>query len=170
MHTFRDAEGREWQIAVNVATIKRVRDALDLDLLAAGDPDPTKDAIVRLAGDPILLADTLFVLCREQAETRGVTDEQFGAALAGDPIDRATEALLAEIVDFTPAPRDRERGRKVLQKMNQVIERGRDLLDQRLNDPELDEKLLCELKRSIGTAGGSPASAESTPDPSPSES
>ena len=64
----------------------------------------------------------LYVVCKTEADANGVTDEQFGEAMAGDAIDQATKALLEEIVDFSPSPRDRARARRVLEKATEMID------------------------------------------------
>lgn len=101
MTEFKDNRGRTWRLEINVSTARRVRARLSFDLLTLLN---SPDEIHRLAGDPYLLADVLFVLCEEQAKQVGVTDEDFGAALAGDPIDHATKGLLRALVDFCPSP------------------------------------------------------------------
>lgn len=98
MKTFTDNTGKTWSIAINVGAVKRVRATLDVNLLDAVEGK----LIERLVSDPILLCDVIFVLCLQEAETRGITDEQFGQAMACDAIDAATSALLEELVDFFP--------------------------------------------------------------------
>lgn len=106
--SFKDTEGREWLIAVNVDSIKRVRALCGgLDFLSAVEGD----LFARLGSDPVLLVDAVYAVCKPQADERGITDEQFGKAMAGDAIDAATEALLDEICDFFPSGR-----RTILQK------------------------------------------------------
>ncbi|MBU0717313.1 MAG: hypothetical protein KJ749_03615, partial [Planctomycetes bacterium] len=60
-----------------------VKGLLDVNLLEleAGDPP----LLTRLGTDVILLCDVIFALVKPQADTSGVTDEQFGAALGGEP-------------------------------------------------------------------------------------
>ena len=56
----------------------------------------------KLINDPILLCDVIYCVCMEEADSRGVSDEDFGRAMAGDAIELATTALLEELVDFFP--------------------------------------------------------------------
>jgi Glu-tRNA(Gln) amidotransferase subunit E-like FAD-binding protein len=59
------------------------------------------DLLERLAADPLLLGQLLWVLCREQAQEKKVSEEDFGR-LAGDGIEHATEGLLEALADFFP--------------------------------------------------------------------
>lgn len=111
MKEFTDSTGRKWTVEINVAIVKRIKSSLQIDLLdVLGD-----NLIDRLSSDPILLCDLLYVTCKDQADAEGITDEQFGKAMAGDAIDGATEAFLNELVDFFPKGR-RGAMRKVLDK------------------------------------------------------
>lgn len=136
MKTFTDNTGKTWSIAINVGTVKRVRASLDVNLLDAVEGK----LIERLVSDPILLCDVIFVLCQQEAETRGITDEQFGQAMAGDAIDAATSALLEELVDFFPSGK-RQVLTKALAKLKAFEVKAIELANKRLDDPGLEEKL-----------------------------
>lgn len=99
MKTFKDSESTEWSISVNVATVKRVRDKLEVDLLTIGE-NPALHA--RLRTDPIFLVDLIYVLCQPEADARSISDEDFGRRMAGDALDGAVEAFLTELVNFFP--------------------------------------------------------------------
>ena len=137
MRTFRDNAGRDWTIAVNVAALKRLRATLDVDLMKIVEGD----LLERLYTDPVFLVDVIYVLCKPQADERGVSDEQFGQAMAGDAIELATDALIDEIIDFFPNRRDRERARQVLEKFRAALEKVHDALDARAESPELQRRL-----------------------------
>lgn len=94
---FIDSAGRPWVIVVNVPGIRRVQTMVGLDLVAAVT-GRTKDL-----ADPVKLVDVVYVLCKPQADAAGVTDEQFGEAMAGDAIDHACDALIQATCDFLPA-------------------------------------------------------------------
>ena len=143
MRTFKDNAGRDWTVAVNVAAIKRVRSLLDVNLLKVVEGK----LIERLVGDPVLLVDVIFVLCKPAADAAGVSDEQFGEAMAGDAIDSATKALLEELVDFSPSQRDRDRAKKVLATFWRVIDKEHDKLDLKASP----ERLQAEVDKALAT-------------------
>ena len=167
MKTFTDNAERSWNIAINVAAVKRVRDLTGVDLLEIVDGT----LIEKLIRDPILLCDIVYAVCKPQADERDptVSDEEFGRAMAGDAIEHATTALLDELVSFCPSPRDRKNLGQVLEATNRVMDRARDLVEQKLSSGELermaDEALAGPAEPPLQVAGSSsgtpPASSES---------
>jgi hypothetical protein len=163
MHVFKDSNGRDWAVTINVAAVKRVRGTLDVDL-----PGLVGVGLGELMQDPVKFVDVLYVLCRPQADTAGVSDEQFGAAFGGDTLERAAEAFVEELIDFFPAPR---RGplRALMAKSKAIDENVTRRLTERIDalDPERPET----WGRPPGnSSGGTPGPSASTPAPSPSES
>lgn len=153
MQTFRDNAGRTWAVSVDVAAIKRVRALAGFDLLSVMDGK----AVDRLIADPVILCDVLCAVCRPEAERLGVTDEDFGRAMAGDAIDHATQALLEELVSFCPNPRDRKRLRKFVTTMWTTMEKARDVLERKL-DERLEDASRQALTALGGSSGSSPVS------------
>ena len=166
MRTFKDNKGRTWEIALNVWQMKRLRDTLGIDLAsvvgANADGSVKVDLIDRIASDPVLLVDILWVLASAQAKAAGVTDEDFGSSLAGDAIEEATRSFLDELVDFFPGAR-----RLFLKKAVGLARRWSDetarTLKEALESPEFEERLKTELR----LPSASPESAVSTQAPSP---
>jgi hypothetical protein len=115
MKTFTDTQGRIWNIAVTVDAIKRVRALTGTDLLTVAGGD----LLERLSNDPVLLADVLYAVVKPEADTKQISDADFGRALAGDAIGAATTALLEDMVDFFPSQKRRLLG-TALQKLNAV--------------------------------------------------
>ena len=183
MRQFRDTKGRTWKVELNVRQMKRVRDALGVDLVnvieARRDGTVAADTLERVANDPVLLADILWVLCEGEAKPAplpghppdggqpaaggyGVTEEEFGASLAGDVISDATRAFLDELVDFFPGAR-RLFLRKAVDLARKCEAEGEAVLKAALESPGLAER----LKTSLSSPAASPGSAASTPTPSP---
>ncbi|MCA9173016.1 MAG: hypothetical protein KDB14_00805 [Planctomycetales bacterium] len=160
MKTFKDNADRTWTVTVNVDAIKRVRSLLSIDLMEAVEGK----LIERLIGDPVLLCDVIYCVCKEDADAKGITDEEFGRAMAGDAIELATTALLEELVDFFPQGK-RQLLRKALAKLETLQETMLAVVSERLDSPELDAQLLAELRKLGDSSGDSPASSESTPVP-----
>lgn len=132
MKTFTDNTKREWSIDINVSAVKKVRNLLDFNLAKIDD-----NLIATLIDDPVLLVDIIYVLCQEQCKEAGITDEQFGRAMAGDAIALATEAFVEELVNFIPNPRQRETIGKALEQIEKVRTVAMDRIDAELESGRL---------------------------------
>ena len=166
MRQFTDTKERVWEVELNVRQMKRVRDVLGIDLVnviqAGRDGTVATDTLDRVANDPILLVDILWVLCEGQAKAAGVTDDDFGSSLAGDSISDATRAFLDELVDFFPGAR-RLFLKKAVDLARKYETENAEILEKALNSPEFEER----LKTSLRPPSASRESAASTPAPSP---
>lgn len=162
MRTFVDNAGRTWTVAINVAAIKRVRGLINVDLYKLVDDG--FQALAKLVADPVQLADVLYCLCKEEADSKQISDEDFGRALAGDAITLAADAFVEELIDFFPDARARAGLRKVLDATKKVREKLLDHAETVLATLDLDR----EAKGLIASFGNSRGSSGSTPDPSPS--
>lgn len=161
--TFTDTAGRDWLVSLNIATVKRVRDMLDVDLLS-GD----QQVFATLATDPVMLCDVIYVVCKPQADDRGISDEQFGQAMSGDSLGNATDALLGALADFSPSLQKRALMRQMMAKVEAVESRLLDEAKTQLEDGTLD-KLIDEAIAKMSAPGNmSPSSplspASETPD------
>lgn len=163
MKTFRDNKRRVWTLEVNVAAIKRVRGLCKVDLNSIVEVDsenrPTAHLLEQLSSDPVLLVDVLYAICKPDADKQGVTDEEFGEAMAGDAIEQATEALLDEIVDFFPSAK-RQVMKKILNATRRFEEIARTRLDRILQDEQFEAKLVSSLEQSNVSFGTAPESSE----------
>jgi hypothetical protein len=164
MHSFQDNAGRTWTVAINVAAVKRVRGLMKLDLYKLIDDG--FQPLSELVADPVQLADVLYCLCKDEADARHVSDEDFGRALYGDAITLAAEAFVEELFDFFPDARARAGMRKLSAAGKKVkarlLDHAETVLDQL--DPE------AEANRLIASFGSSPGSSALTQGPSPSPS
>lgn len=143
MASFKDCEGRVWDVRITVTSLRRVISLADADLLTIVEGK----LIERLISDPYLLCDVLYAVCKPQADVLGVSDEAFGEALAGDPIADATTALLEGIVDFFQNSRDRAALRRVLAATKKAQEGARSLVEKRLASGTLERVIDVELAR-----------------------
>ncbi len=162
MRSFTDNLGRAWTVTINVAAIKRVRGLVNVDLYKLVD-DGFKP-LAALVSDPVQLADVLYCLCKDEADAKQISDEDFGRALGGDAITLAADAFVEELIDFFPDARART-------SLKKVLAAGRTVRDKLLDHAEsviatLDPE--AEASRLIASYGNSPASSASTPDRSPS--
>ena len=163
MKSFTDNLGRTWTLVVNVAAIKRVRALCGVDLNAIVEVDkdnnPSAELLERLSTDPVLLVDVLYAVCKTECDQKGVSDEDFGAAMAGDAIEQATAALLDEVVDFFPTAK-RAALQKILAATRRIEALAKKKLENILGSAEFEEKLVSELERSTGLSSNAPGSAE----------
>ncbi|HEX3726409.1 MAG TPA: hypothetical protein VHV08_09205 [Pirellulales bacterium] len=100
MPTYKDANDREWTIKLDSPTILRIRSATcDVErckhLQGRGCTgidlgEPTGETQYQLRRDLVMLVNTLYLLCQKEPQERGISDEQFGACVVGDAIERAT--------------------------------------------------------------------------------
>jgi hypothetical protein len=164
MHSFVDNSRRTWEIAINVAAVKRIRGLLGIDLYALVD-DGFK-SLSKLVSDPVTLADVLYCLCKDQADKQSISDEDFGRALAGDAITHAADAFVEELIDFFPDARARASLRKAIEAgktvRDKVLSHAEKILDS--IDPET------EAKKWISSSGTWPESSVVTQDHLASES
>lgn len=108
MKTFQASDGTVYEIAVNVATVKRVKDLTGFNLLGlVGDQKSISD----LFDDNLRFCEVLCAVIRPQLNAAGRVDDDFYATIDGTVIEAAVEALLVEIVNFFQEPR-----RSILQK------------------------------------------------------
>ena len=145
MKTYKDNEGREWQLSVNVGSLKRVKELVGFDLL--GDNGDISQSLMELSRNPVLLGDVLYCLCKPQADKREISDIEFGESLAGDAVEQATKALIQEIVDFFPAQK-RQRLQTLLGKMEAVEAKALELADVQIS--KMDINKLAKQASNIG--------------------
>ena len=161
MANFKDNSGREWDVAINVATVKRVKDLLGVNLFALLS-DRLK-GLGELLADPVRFVDVLYVIVKPQADAAGVTDEQFGGSLGGDTLQAAAEAFLEALGAFMPTVAGREALRAVLEKGRQAL----DLLGARTTAAvaALDAEALVKemLEKRAAAPAAAPADGAQTP-------
>jgi len=172
MRTFKDNQGREWTVEITVAAIKRVRGLAGVDLMEV--LEGSNGLIEKLVRDPVLLCDVIYAACKPQADERQISDEAFGASMAGDAIEHATAALLEELVDFCPSPRDRANLGRVLKATRDVMDKARDVVERRIDElidgGALERAVLEAVPPTVevaagGSSGSAPASSVSIQPP-----
>jgi len=167
MPTFRDNKDREWDIAIDAPMAMKIRADCDPKFLLNDNAED--NTYTRLATDPVLLCRVVYLLCEKQRKEREVSEESFYMEVMGKAIDRATEAMLAAIINFTPA-----RTREILQAVASITAmqgKAINLALQKISDPALQEKFIAELAANLDMGAvmpsanvtATPVSAESTP-------
>jgi hypothetical protein len=115
MRTFKDNNGIEWLLSINIQQVKRVRALAGVDLMEVGVGK------LDVIADYIRMVDVLFVLCKKQAEERQIDDAKFAAGMGGDSIEFAQDALMEELIDFFP-PRQRKLLAEIWEKTKKVAD------------------------------------------------
>lgn len=161
MPTFKDQNNRDWVIALDGPLIREVRaSSLKLDPISG-------DTYERVAGDPLLLGDLLAILCRSQFAAHGISPDDFAKCIRGDVCDAALKAYLDAILDFSPSSQ-REILRATAARVEQVRARGMEMILEKINSPEFEDKLIKALAARMETdtdeALMSLKSATSTPE------
>lgn len=154
MKSFTDNRGRIWTLSIHVGAIKKVKSLTGLDLIALVT-DGFKGINLRAGQDVVQFVDALYVLCKEQADSSKITDEEFASGLAGDALAAATEAFAQELIDFFPKGQ-RETMLKARQKLTSL-----ERMAQQNAIKRLDEMTEEELMKSIEAFMSAPASLES---------
>jgi hypothetical protein len=99
MKSFKDSEGRNWFVKLDLSTLERVEAATGvcLDDIASGTPK----SIMQLQS-PKTLADVLWCLVEPQAVEKKLSRGEFLASIGRDEIGDARKALHDEQVFFSP--------------------------------------------------------------------
>jgi len=155
MFAFKDVEGRAWNLDLTIGDVKRVRSLTGVDLLDAREGK----ILSELANDPCVTVDILYAIVKPEADSRGMTDEQFGQSLDGDSLRQAVDALVAALIDFFLRfqPPVGHVLKALWGKIESAAERGGELVRQRMEGPEVDamiERELVKATRAIDRALG----------------
>lgn len=118
MKKFKDSEGREWSFRITLGSIRRVKEARNINLLDIASE--AFGAMFDKLADPIALGEMLFILCMDEAEKRSLSESQFYDLFVGDVIETARVALLEEIVDFFPGAPRRQALRTMIEKFREL--------------------------------------------------
>jgi hypothetical protein len=175
MHSFSDSKGRTWNLELNVDVIELVKADCGVNLLDVADPD--SDLLKELVAYPPLIAKLIFSALADQAKLREVDAREFRRSMNGDALQAAHDALLDEIILFSPSHR-RNLLQAVRDKNREVEEAGTKLALTRLHDPELAHQALAAMDRQISeriksaleTLGATPSSTSAGPPPACSDS
>ena len=159
---FTDAQGRTWNVGINVVSLERVRDLTGTDLL-----DDVGPALERMGRSVRLTVDVLYAVVKPQADAAGVSDVDFGEGLSGQAIASGYDHLLRGLVDFFQwNPTQHRVMKKAMEKSEQLQAKTIAYLEAKLESPELDRMLERELDALSARAfTDSPDGSASTPAP-----
>jgi len=94
MRKFKDNKGRDWSVSITFGSLQRCKDnGVDLtDLQTIG----------AFGADYFQLGLVIHTLLSEERESRSIDDEDFYEGFKGDATQRAIDAILEDLSDFTP--------------------------------------------------------------------
>lgn len=150
---FTDKMGRSWLIEIDVIGLKRVRQSLGINLLELLIDGSDLPARLGDPSDPILLVDTLFTLCQEQASSLHVSDVEFGRSLTPESISDGLEAILEGVVNFSPR-QVRPAYRKVLEATRRIRKAAAERVTAALADPNLDAAIEKQVNQILNQPSG----------------
>lgn len=163
MRKFKDREGVEWELSVDMQSAMAIKTEAGVDIL---DIAEGKD-LVTLTSDILTLGAVLWLLVSDQAEKRGVDEKGFFRKLDGDAIDAATKTLVAECFDFFP-PQKRLLLKTAYDRVKTLedrgVQRGMEILE-KTTDDQLETIVTghaLDLKQppeSLSNRGDSPSSS-----------
>jgi hypothetical protein len=176
MANFSDINGRNWQVNLNVHTIKQIKQILNVDLL----DEKAHEVLQRIAEDVCLSVDVLYLALKEQLDTANISDEEFGKSLGGDCLNEAVGALVQALINFYPNPQKREFLKRLWEKSTKHMDKTNQEMLNMLEDVRVEETIAKRMEEAKeqgiqNAISGlsyteSPDSSESTPATSPSVS
>jgi len=163
MHSFVDKNNRAWSVVVNIATVKRVRALCEvnlLELITVDDDGKANSSVLdKLSEDSCLLVDVLYAVCKPEADVLGVTDKEFGESFDGDCIEKATDALLDEVIDFFPEAK-RKVFRKILDATRKFQREAEQKIKTFVESPAFDQLISSRMKKLSDIGSSVPESSE----------
>lgn len=126
MQRFKDSNGREWCITVDVRAIARVRDLCQVDLAKLFDD--SFSLMKALFEDPVKLSDVLWTLINTGDRL------EFDTGFTGDTLETAANAMIEAVIDFFPNPKRREALRETLRKSWEAVDLAMDEVEQKVSE------------------------------------
>lgn len=153
MPKFLDAESRSWEPEVNVVTIGRVRNSLQINLLELLLPNST---LAERFVDPCLIVDVLYLLCKDKADLLGIDDIAFGKSMTPDGIEDAWSAVLEGVVLFSPRGL-RPAHQRVLEKAKKYQAAAAQQIKELVETPEFNAAMEREMTKRLNPPAKSQA-------------
>lgn len=155
--SFRAAD-RTYVVRLNVGLARRIKEALNLDLLSIVKPG--SQVLQTLADDPAALVDVLWRLVETQATAAGIDQESFWNAMDDEALVQAERALEGALIRFFRGPKAAI-VRGALKIKDKALERMARELETVADSQDLDTAIATAvtatvetLKESLRTAGG----------------
>lgn len=162
MATFKDENGKEWSVRLSTLMVNRVREDAGVNLMDVLSPGDDGELLLgKLVDDVFVLGSVLWVLVREQADSEGITPEQFADRLRGQSLEDAGNAILDALEDFLPPKKSSKvkRFRQVAMEAAALTDKEVDAMLADLDPMTIHRQVMSGLRGSTD----SPASSASTP-------
>lgn len=143
MNCFKDRNGDQWTLDINVGSARRVKAETGFDILNAlafENGSARLDGIDALSVDVELLVNVLYSLCKSQAEKKGITPDGFAELFDGESVECATDSLIREIINFSQ-PLKRRTLLLIYEKMTSFRAKMAKEMEKKLESDELEEEL-----------------------------
>lgn len=104
MESFKDKNGKNWIIEINVGSARRVKAECGIDLLNAvtvNSEGINTSVLDSIGSDAYMLVNVILSLCRKQIDEQNITDEDFLSCFDGETIQSATDSVIKEIINFS---------------------------------------------------------------------
>jgi len=141
MQTFTDITGHKWTVSVSIGTVKRVKMRLGINMLET-------ETFAIEGQDLLLIYEILYVVCQDEAEKLGITnEEQFLARLAGASLRESKDAFWEAYSAFFPDPGAQEKIRLLIEKSKVLSDRTLALVEKKM--PKMIERLDREIEEEL---------------------
>lgn len=162
MPQFKDMNGKSWTVNISAWTIRKIKEAIDIDLTECVD----KDMLEGLLNNVINFVNVLFLIVEDQAKEASITDEMFGKSLGGDNLGEAKLAFCEGMVNFFPDPLKRAAVKAALKKNREIqeaiskevlerIETGylEEIVEKDLTEDQIKDDIQRRIKQSLKSSG-----------------
>lgn len=148
MQSFLDKNKKKWTIEINVGNARKVKAECNIDLINAIDfsAGSEKNVLQELHDDPCALVDVIWCLCREQAQKENVDEYTFATLFNADAIVAATDALVEEIINFSP-PAKKAALIKVYQIARNFVGKQNETLNKIMEDPAFTQEIESQMNK-----------------------
>ena len=117
MQSFKDKNGKNWDIELKIGTAIKLKSrfGLDVDQVLMPDDKSNTSAIEKITTDIEYLFNIIYTFCEKQCREAAISQEDFAELFDAAAIDSAINAFLEEIINFS-----RPAKKKILQEMNRI--------------------------------------------------
>ena len=151
--TFKDKNGRVWDLSLNFLTVERVCKETGVDLL---DYEQQHTLAAELAIDDVKLAKTAAAILAPNLGDAGIQPEAFADAIAdGEILAEIYEAIAGAVVNFTRARR-RATVAGLFSKANMAIGKAAAVAEKHLESGAIDRQIEKDLEKFAERLSGTP--------------